>query len=90
MGTGVPIVDAAMRCMNEMGWVHNQARKIAAMYLTKNLMVDWHVGERVSNFLIKVIWCIEEIPYIVFHAETDRWRFLLQQCCMAVVCRYRD
>ncbi len=45
--TGVPIVDAAMRCINEMGWVHNRARMITAMYLTKDLMIDWRVGERV-------------------------------------------
>jgi deoxyribodipyrimidine photo-lyase len=45
--TGVPIVDAAMRCIKEMGWVHNRLRMIAAMYLTKDLMIDWRVGERV-------------------------------------------
>ena len=45
--TGVPIVDAAMRCINEMGWVHNRMRMVTAMYLTKDLMIDWRVGERV-------------------------------------------
>ncbi|KAF8238795.1 hypothetical protein L208DRAFT_1240741 [Tricholoma matsutake] len=44
--TGVPIVDAAMRCIKEMGWVHNRMRMITAMYLTKDLMIDWKVGER--------------------------------------------
>lgn len=44
--TGVPIVDAAMRCINEMGWIHNRLRMISAMYLTKDLMIDWRVGER--------------------------------------------
>ncbi|RDB22583.1 Deoxyribodipyrimidine photo-lyase [Hypsizygus marmoreus] len=44
--TGVPIVDAAMRCLNEMGWVHNRMRMITAMFLTKDLMIDWRVGER--------------------------------------------
>ena len=47
--TGVPIVDATMRCINEMGWVHNRARMITAMYLTKDLMIDWRVGERVTQ-----------------------------------------
>ncbi|KAF9484024.1 hypothetical protein BDN70DRAFT_873193 [Pholiota conissans] len=51
--TGVPIVDAAMRCINEMGWVHNRARMITAMYLTKDLMIDWRVGER--YFMEKLI-----------------------------------
>ncbi|XP_006460239.1 CPD photolyase [Agaricus bisporus var. bisporus H97] len=44
--TGVAIVDAAMRCLNKMGWVHNRARMIVAMYLTKDLMIDWRLGER--------------------------------------------
>ncbi|KAF7292369.1 Deoxyribodipyrimidine photo-lyase [Mycena chlorophos] len=44
--TGVPIVDAGMRCLNEMGWMHNRLRMICAMYLTKDLMVDWRVGEK--------------------------------------------
>jgi deoxyribodipyrimidine photo-lyase len=48
--TGVPIVDAAMRCIREMGWVHNRARMIVAMYLTKDLMIDWRVGERVCGY----------------------------------------
>jgi len=49
--TGVPIVDATMRCINEMGWVHNRTRMITAMYLTKDLMIDWRVGERVIYLL---------------------------------------
>ncbi|KAI0068783.1 hypothetical protein BV25DRAFT_1986350 [Artomyces pyxidatus] len=44
--TGVPIVDAAMRQANTMGWMHNRPRMIAAMYLTKDLMLDWRLGER--------------------------------------------
>lgn len=49
--TGFPVVDAAMRCIKEMGWVHNRFRMIAAMFLTKDLMIDWRVGERVSVYL---------------------------------------
>ncbi|KAI0774202.1 DNA photolyase, FAD-binding/Cryptochrome [Fomes fomentarius] len=44
--TGVPIVDAAMRQAKEMGWMHNRGRMIAAMFLTKDLMIDWRLGER--------------------------------------------
>jgi len=44
--TGVPIVDAAMRQMNAFGWMHNRCRMIVAMYLTKDLMIDWRLGER--------------------------------------------
>src|SRR5580658_8635424 len=45
--TGVPIVDAGMRCLREMGWLHNRLRMIVAMYLCKDLMLDWRLGERV-------------------------------------------
>ncbi|KAG9086554.1 hypothetical protein FRC06_003028 [Ceratobasidium sp. 370] len=44
--TGVPIVDAALRQANTQGWMHNRARMIAAMYLTKDLMLDWRLGEK--------------------------------------------
>ncbi len=44
--TGVPIVDAAMRQLNATGWMHNRLRMIAAMYLTKDLFIDWRRGER--------------------------------------------
>ncbi|KAM5540439.1 hypothetical protein V8D89_005897 [Ganoderma adspersum] len=44
--TGVPIVDAVMRQANTMGWMHNRGRMIAAMYLTKDLMIDWRLGEK--------------------------------------------
>ncbi|KAL6309642.1 DNA photolyase [Sparassis latifolia] len=44
--TGVPIVDAAMRQAHTMGWMHNRARMIAAMFLVKDLMIDWRLGER--------------------------------------------
>ncbi len=44
--TGVPMVDAGMRQLNEMGWMHNRARMIVASYLTKNLLIDWRKGER--------------------------------------------
>ena len=44
--TGVPIVDAAMRQLARTGWMHNRARMIVAMYLTKDLFVDWRRGER--------------------------------------------
>jgi deoxyribodipyrimidine photo-lyase len=43
--TGVPIVDAAMRQLKEIGWMHNRARMIVASYLVKDLLVDWRWGE---------------------------------------------
>lgn len=44
--TGVPIVDAAMRQLNATGWMHNRLRMVSAMFLTKDLFIDWHRGER--------------------------------------------
>lgn len=44
--TGYPIVDASMRQLLATGWMHNRARMIAAMFLTKDLGLDWRLGER--------------------------------------------
>jgi len=44
--TGIPIVDAAMRQLKTTGWMHNRCRMIVAMFLTKNLLMDWRLGER--------------------------------------------
>jgi deoxyribodipyrimidine photo-lyase len=43
--TGVPIVDAAMRQLKEIGWMHNRARMIVASFLVKDLLIDWRWGE---------------------------------------------
>ena len=51
--TGVPIIDAAMRQLNTTGWMHNRLRMIVAMYLTKNLLIDWRKGEK--YFMNKLI-----------------------------------
>jgi deoxyribodipyrimidine photo-lyase len=44
--TGFPIVDAAMRQLSQTGWMHNRLRMISAMFLTKDLFIDWRWGER--------------------------------------------
>jgi deoxyribodipyrimidine photo-lyase len=44
--TGYPIVDAAMRCLNATGNMHNRLRMIVAMFLTKDLLINWQWGER--------------------------------------------
>lgn len=43
--TGIPIVDAGMRQMLATGWMHNRVRMIVAMFLSKNLLIDWRLGE---------------------------------------------
>ncbi|WP_115018892.1 FAD-binding domain-containing protein [Synechococcus sp. UW140] len=44
--TGMPIIDAAMRQLNQSGWMHNRCRMIVASYLVKDLICDWRWGER--------------------------------------------
>ena len=44
--TGVPIVDAAMRALKAEGWMHNRLRMVTAMFLTKDLLIDWRLGEQ--------------------------------------------
>ena len=44
--TGFPIIDSAMRCFNQTGWMHNRLRMIVASFLTKDLLVDWRKGEK--------------------------------------------
>ncbi|QIC61031.1 deoxyribodipyrimidine photo-lyase [Acinetobacter schindleri] len=43
--TGIPIVDAGMRQLLATGWMHNRVRMITAMFLSKNLLIDWRLGE---------------------------------------------
>jgi deoxyribodipyrimidine photo-lyase len=43
--TGYPLVDAAMRQINQTGYMHNRLRMVAASFLVKDLLVDWRMGE---------------------------------------------
>ncbi len=43
--TGYPLVDAAMRCLVETGFIHGRARLVTASFLVKHLLIDWRVGE---------------------------------------------
>ena len=43
--TGYPLVDAAMRQLNQTGYMHNRLRMVTASFLTKDLLVDWRLGE---------------------------------------------
>lgn len=51
--TGFPLIDAAMRQLNTIGWMPNRARMIVASFLTKDLLIDWREGER--YFMQKLI-----------------------------------
>ena len=44
--TGYPVVDAAVRELLTTGFMHNRARMIVASFATKDLLMDWRVGEQ--------------------------------------------
>lgn len=88
--TGYPIVDAAMRQLNSTGWMHNRLRMISAMFLSKNLFLDWRLGEKYfSQQLIDIDlaannggwqWCAstgtDAVPYFrIFNPTTQSKRF---------------
>ncbi|CAL4326361.1 deoxyribodipyrimidine photo-lyase [Buchnera aphidicola] len=76
--TGFPIVDAGMRQLNRLGWMHNRLRMITANFLVKNLLINWREGEK--YFISRLIdgdlalnnggwqWCAsvgcDSVPYI--------------------------
>ncbi len=43
--TGYPLVDAGMRQLAQTGWMHNRARLVVGSFLTKDLHLDWRLGE---------------------------------------------
>ncbi len=51
--TGYPLVDAAMRQINQTGYMHNRLRMVVASFLVKDLLIDWRWGERYfADYLI--------------------------------------
>jgi len=88
--TGIPIVDAGMRQLLETGWMHNRVRMITAMFLTKNLLIDWRLGEQ--WFMQHLVdgdlaannggwqWCastgMDSVPYFrIFNPITQSQKF---------------
>ncbi|MGD7010050.1 cryptochrome/photolyase family protein [Metabacillus sp. 84] len=88
--TGYPIVDAGMRQLNREGWMHNRLRMITASFLTKDLLIDWRLGE--NYFASKLVdydpgsniggwqWAAsvgtDAVPYFrVFNPVTQSKRF---------------
>ncbi|MDT0650015.1 cryptochrome/photolyase family protein [Autumnicola edwardsiae] len=43
--TGFPLVDAGMRQLNEIGFMHNRVRMLVGSFLCKHLLIDWRWGE---------------------------------------------
>ncbi len=51
--TGVPLIDAAMRCLNNTGTMHNRLRMVVASFLCKNLFINWKKAEQ--YFALKLL-----------------------------------
>ena len=43
---GYPIVDAGMRELYSIGWMHNRVRMIVGSFLVKHLLINWKEGEK--------------------------------------------
>ena len=43
--TGFKLVDAGMRQLNKIGYMHNRVRMLTASFLCKHLLIDWRWGE---------------------------------------------
>lgn len=55
------------------GWMHNRCRMIVAMYLTKDLMLDWRLGEQVSGLGLSV-----PITILIYSNLLEAFRKLLK------------
>lgn len=44
--TGYPIVDAGMRQLWQLGWMHNRVRMIVGSFLVKDLLIPWQEGTK--------------------------------------------
>ena len=72
--TGYPIVDAGMRQLNEEGWMHNRVRMLTAMFLTKDLFIDWRWGEK---------YFAEKLVDLDFSANNGGWQWSASTGCDA-------
>ena len=72
--TGYPVVDAAMRQLNQTGYMHNRLRMIAASFLVKDLHVDWRWGEA---------YFAEQLLDYDFAANNGGWQWCASTGCDA-------
>ena len=72
--TGYPLIDAAMRQLKHCGWMHNRLRMVAASFLTKDLGIDWRLGEK--HFA-------EELIDFDLSANNGGWQWVASTGCDA-------
>ncbi len=64
--TGFPLIDAAMKQLLATGWMHNRLRMLVAMFLSKNLLIDWRWGER---------WFMQHLVDGDFSSNNGGWQW---------------
>ena len=72
--TGYPLVDAAMRQLNQTGYMHNRLRMVVASFLVKDLLIDWRWGER---------YFAENLIDFDFSANNGGWQWAASTGCDA-------
>lgn len=72
--TGFPLVDAAMRQINQTGFMHNRLRMVVASFLVKDLLIDWRWGER---------YFAENLIDYDFSANNGGWQWAASTGCDA-------
>lgn len=72
--TGYPIVDAGMKQLRTEGWMHNRVRMIVAMFLTKDLFIDWRSGEK---------YFAEQLIDLDFASNNGGWQWSASTGCDA-------
>ncbi|HZZ09793.1 MAG TPA: deoxyribodipyrimidine photo-lyase [Paraburkholderia sp.] len=72
--TGYPLVDAAMRQLNQTGYMHNRLRMVTASFLAKDLGIDWRRGER---------YFAEQLNDFDFSANNGGWQWAASTGCDA-------
>lgn len=64
--TGYPIIDAAMRQLKTTGQMPNRARMFASAFLSKDLHIDWRLGEA---------WFLAQLIDADFIANNGNWQW---------------
>ena len=68
-----------MRELAATGWMHNRVRMVVAMFLTKNLLIDWHLGE--AHFM-------DQLVDGDFAANNGGWQWSAATGTDAAPCKY--
>jgi deoxyribodipyrimidine photo-lyase len=72
--TGYPLVDAAQRQLLQSGYMHNRLRMVSASFLTKDLGLDWRLGEA---------WFAEKLLDFDLAANNGGWQWATSTGCDA-------